>query len=398
MLGVQPMLGRWFTAAEDRPGRPLMIVLSHAAWQEEFGSDPNVLGQALSVNGEPGTVIGVMPPRFGFPVNQQLWTNLRAAPGDPRLRLADRLEMVGKLKPGVTLSQARAEFDMLAASMARMWPETNKGFDRMSIEKFALAYAGGGTQPLLYLMLAMTVFILALACVNVASMLLGRASQRTRELAVRAAVGAGRGRLIRQLLAEALLIAALGSVGGLLLTMEGVRLLQYYLVEKLAVPSWFDFRVDERVVAIAVLATIAAGFLAGIVPALQASRIDLNTALKDDSRTAAGMGGSRLSRWLVGAQIAFSTMLLVAAGVLTLTIYQTRKANLRYDPTGSSPGGSRSRRGPSPAPEARALLLPDADPAPAVRARRGIGGGHQPQFHRPGGRHAGGARGRRLCP
>lgn len=356
VLGVQPMLGRWFTAAEDRPGRPLMIVLSHAAWQEEFGSDPNVLGQALSVNGEPGTVIGVMPPRFGFPVNQQLWTNLRAAPGDPRLRLADRLEMVGKLKPGVTLSQARAEFNMLAASMARMWPETNKGFDRMSIEKFALAYAGGGTQPLLYLMLAMTVFILALACVNVASMLLGRASQRTRELAVRAAVGAGRGRLIRQLLAEALLIAALGSVGGLLLTMEGVRLLQYYLVEKLAVPSWFDFRVDERVVAIAVLATIAAGFLAGIVPALQASRIDLNTALKDDSRTAAGMGGSRLSRWLVGAQIAFSTMLLVAAGVLTLTIYQTRKANLRYDPDRLLTGRIEVQEGTQPTPEARSLF------------------------------------------
>ena len=287
---------------------------------------------------------------------------------------------------------------MLAAVLARMWPETNKGFDRMSIEKFALAYAGGGTQPLLYLMLAMTVFILALACVNVASMLLGRASQRTRELAVRAAVGAGRGRLIRQLLAEALLIAALGSVGGLLLTMEGVRLLQYYLVEKLAVPSWFDFRVDERVVAIAVLATIAAGFLAGIVPALQASRIDLNTALKDDSRTAAGMGGSRLSRWLVGAQIAFSTMLLVAAGVLTLTIYQTRKANLRYDPDRLLTGRIEVQEGTQPTPEARSLFYRTLIQRLQVRARCGIGGGHQPQFHRPGGRHAGGARGLRLCP
>jgi len=102
VLGVQPMLGRWFTAAEDRPGRPLMIVLSHAVWRDEFGSDPGVLGRALNANGEPGTVIGVMPPRFGFPTTEQVWTNLRAAPGDPRLRLADRVEMVGKLKPGVT--------------------------------------------------------------------------------------------------------------------------------------------------------------------------------------------------------------------------------------------------------------------------------------------------------
>ena len=356
VLGVQPMLGRWFTAEEDRPGKPLLIVLSHAVWRDEFGSDPGVLGRALSANGEPGTVIGVMPPRFELPVNEQVWTNLRAAPGDPRLRLADRVEMLGKLKPGVTPEQARAELNTLAAALARTWPETNKGFDRMSIEKFALAYAGGGTQPILFLMLAMTVFILALACVNVASMLLGRAAQRTRELAVRAAVGAGRSRLVRQLLAEALVIAALGSVGGLLVTGEGVRLLQYNLVEKLAVPAWFDFRVDARVVAVAVLATLAAGFLAGIVPALQASRVDLNTALKDDSRTAAGMGASRLGRWLVGAQIAFSTMLLVAAGVLALTIYRTRTANLRYDPDRLLTGRIEVQEATQPTPEARALF------------------------------------------
>lgn len=354
VLGVQPMLGRWFTPEEDSPGRPLLVVLSHALWQEEFGADPGVLGQPLNVNGEPGTVVGVMAPRFAFPVAKQLWTNLRAAPGDPRLRLVDRVEMVGKLKPGVTRNQARAELDMLAAGLAIMWPETNKGYGRMSVQKFALAYAGSGTQPILYLMLAMTLFILALACVNVASMLLGRACERTRELAVRAAVGASRGRLIRQLLAEAMLIAGIGSVGGLLLTREGVGLLQYHLVEKMTVPSWFDFRVDQRVVAIAVLATFAAGLLAGIMPAWQASRIDLNTAFKDDSRTAAGMGASRLARWLVCAQIAFSIMLLVAAGVLTLTIYQIRKANLRYEPDRLLAGRIEVQEGTHPTSEARA--------------------------------------------
>jgi len=332
VLGVQPMLGRWFTPEEDQPGQPLMIVLAHSIWLEEFKADPGVLGQPLTINGEPGTVIGVMPPHFAFPVAQHLWTNLRAAPGDPRLRLIDRAEMVGKLKPGVTVEQARAELGLVAAGLAKIWPETNQGFDRMSVQKFTLAYAGGGTELILYSMLAMTLFILTLACVNVASMLLGRASQRTRELAVRAAVGASRGRLIRQLLAEALVIAAIGSVGGMLLTEEGVSLLQVNLVEKMTVPTWFDFRVDHRVVAIAVLTTFAAGLLAGIIPAWQASRIDLNTALKDDSRTAAGLGGSRLARWLVGAQIAFSTMLLVATGVMTLTIFQTRQANLRYEP------------------------------------------------------------------
>jgi predicted permease len=145
-------------------------------------------------------------------------------------------------------------------------------------------------------------------------------------------------------------------VGGLLLTVEGVRLLQVNLVEKMEVPTWFDFRVDGRLVAVAVLATLAAGFLAGIVPALQASRVDLNTALKDDSRTAAGMGGSRLGRWLVGAQIAFSTMLLVAAGVLALTIYRTRTANLRYDPDRLLTGRIEVQEATQPTPEARALF------------------------------------------
>ncbi len=384
VLGVQPMLGRWFTPEEDQPGRPLLIVLSHAVWQDEFGANPGVLGQALNVNGEPGTVIGIMPPHFAFPVAQQIWTNLRAAPGDPRLRLVDRVEMVGKLKPGVTRTEARVELDTLAAGLAKMWPETNQGFDRMSVQKFALAYAGGGTQPLLYLMLAMTLFVLALACVNVASMLLGRASQRTRELAVRAAVGASRGRLIRQLLTEALLIAGIGAVGGLVLTGEGVDLLQYHLVEKMTVPTWFDFRVDQRVVAIAVLATFAAGFLAGIIPAWQASRIDLNTALKDDSRTAAGVGGSRLTRWLVGAQIAFSTMLLVAAGVLALTIYETRQANLRYEPDRLLTGRIEVQEGTQPTAEARAqfyralLQRLQAEPgveSVAVTSRNFIGSG-----------------------
>src|ERR1019366_5923271 len=169
VLGVRPVLGRWFTAEEDKPGRPLMVVISCPLWQEEFHGDPGVLGQPLSVNGEPGTIIGVMPQHFAFPVVQQLWTNLRASPsGDPRLRLVDRVEMVGKLRQGVPMSQAQVELDMLAASLVKMWPETNKGFERMSVEKFSFAYAGGGTQVILYTLLGMTLFILVLGCVNVA--------------------------------------------------------------------------------------------------------------------------------------------------------------------------------------------------------------------------------------
>jgi predicted permease len=332
VLGAQPMLGRWFTAEEDRPGQPLRVVLSHKLWQEEFGADPQVLGRPLAVNGTPGTIIGVMPARFSFPGNTLLWINLRAEPNDPRTRPIDRVEMIGKLRPDVPLEQARAEFNGLAARFEKLWPETNTGYTRMNVQKITYAYAAGGTDNLVFIMLAMAVFILALGCVNVANMLLGRAAQRTRELAVRAAVGASRGRLIRQLLVEALTLAGLGALGGLFLARYGVDLLQEYLANQPYVPGWFDFRLDYRVVAVAIAVTLVAGVVAGIMPALQASRLDVNTALKDDARAAAGMGMGRISRWLVTAQIAVSSALLIAACVLGWTVYETRQANLRYDP------------------------------------------------------------------
>lgn len=332
LLGVGPMLGRWFTAEEDLPGQPQLIVLSHKLWQEEFAANPGVLGQALTVNGVPGTIIGVMPPHFSFTSVERLWLNLRAGPNDPRTSPIDRAEMIGRLKPGVTLAQARAEFDGIAASLEKLWPETNTGYNRMHVEKISFAYAGGGTQPILYLLLAMTVFILGLACVNVANMLLGRAAQRTRELAVRAAIGATRTRLVRQLLGEALLLAAFGAVGGLLVAQFGVDYLDRNIAHQPYTPDWFEFRMDYRVVGVAVALTLLAGAFAGILPALKASNLDVNAALKDDSRAAASMGLGRLARWLVTAQIAFSSALLVAACVLGWTVYETRQANLRYDP------------------------------------------------------------------
>jgi putative ABC transport system permease protein len=332
VLQVRPQLGRWFDPDEDQPGQPLVVVLSHGLWQEAFGGDPGVLGRAVNINGEVGTIVGVMPPQFTFPIQQRLWINLRAASLDPRERLVDRAEMLGRLGPGVSLKQAKAEFDTLAMRLEAMYPETNQGYRRMNVEKFAYAYAGGGTEPILYLMLAMTLFTLVLACVNVANMLLSRASQRMRELAVRAALGAGRWRLIRQLLLEAILLANVGAVGGLVIAQIGIAQLQHQFVERMSVPGWFDFRLDHRVIGLTILITVAAGLLAGIMPAWQASRVDVNVGLKDDSRGASSLTLGRMSRWLVTAQIGFSSTLLVAACVLAWTVYLTRQANLRYDP------------------------------------------------------------------
>lgn len=370
VLGVAPQLGRWFEPAEDVPGQPLYVVLSHGLWQEEFAGDPGVLGRALVVNGEAGTIVGVMPPRFTFPTAQRLWTNLRAVPNDPRAFLTERVELIGKLKTGVTPARATAEYHTLAARLAELYPDTNRGYERMNVEKFAYAYAGGGTEPILYIMLAMTGFILALACVNVANMLLGRAARRTRELAVRAAVGAGRWRLIRQLLLEAVVLALLGAVGGLLLARLGVDQLQHQFVERMNVPGWFEFRLDYRVISVAVLVTLAAGVLAGIMPAWQAARVDVNAALKDESRGASSLSLGRFTRWLVTAQIGFSSLLLVAAGLLGWTVYLTRQANLRYEPERLLSGRIELQDTTHPAPVDRARfyqnLLDRLDAEPGV--------------------------------
>jgi predicted permease len=358
-LGTQPMLGRWFNAAEDQPGQPLVVVLSHAVWQDQFGADPQVLGRPIRVNGENGTIIGVMPPKFAFPFRERLWANLRPDEADPRERLADRVVVFGLLRPGVSLAQARAEFVTIAASLAQRWPETNRGREHMDVERFTFATSGPGTQPLLFLMLAMTVLILLLACVNVANMLLGRAAQRTRELAVRAAIGASRRQILVQLLGEAVLLAGLGALGGVFLAQFGVDALQRHLVDEVTIPGWFEFRLDARVLTVAVASTVAAGLLAGIVPAWRASRLDVNTALKDESRGSSSLGAGALARWLVTAQIAFTAMLLVAACVLGWTVRSTRAANLKYQPEQLLTGRIELQSQTHGTPEARARFYHD---------------------------------------
>lgn len=371
-LGVVPARGRWFTAEEDVPGQPLLAVLSHPLWVEEFGSDPEILGRPLTVNGEPATIIGIMPPRFSFPGQERLWLNLRPIGSDPRVRRIERAELFGKVKPGLSRTQAAAELSAIAAALQQVWPETNTGFDRMNVQPIPFAYSGGGTQPILWLMAAMTGFVLALACVNVANMLLGRAAARTREFAVRAAVGAGRGRIARHLLGESLLLALLGSLGGLLLARFGVDWLQDYFHRDMNVPGWFEFHLDARVASVAIACTVLAGLTAGLLPAWQVARLDVNTALKDDARAAASLGIGRIGRWLVTAQVAFSSALLVAACVLGWTVFVTRDANLQFRPEELLSGRIELQEGTQPTPEKRALfyrqLLSRLQAEPGVEA------------------------------
>jgi putative ABC transport system permease protein len=353
-LSAHPLLGRWFAEGEDHAGQAQLAVLSFAAWQREFGGRPEVLGSSIRLNGEGATIVGVMPQNFSFPNREDIWVNLRTRPLPPDDKKSESVEMIGKLRQGTTAAAARADFNLIAKRLEESFPKTNEGYRHMKVEKFTFAYNGGGTQPILYIMMAMTGAILALACVNVANMLLARASRRTRELAVRVAVGAQRRRLIRQMLAEGMVLAFIGALGGVALAAFGVYELHVQIIERMDVPGWFAFRLDGPVLEFTLLATIATGLLAGVLPAFKAAGVDVNAALKDESRGASSFQMGRLSRWLVTAQIGFSSALLVSACVLAGTVYEQRKANFQFDPKHLLVGRIELYDATHPSPEDRA--------------------------------------------
>jgi len=332
LLRTRPQLGRGFGPGEDQPGSPLLVVLGHALWQEEFGSDPTVLGRAVKVNGEPGTVIGVMPAGFMFPDREECWVNLRLDPALSEGPVGISVELMGLLKPGIGPREAEADLAVIANRVAAATPDAARPALQMDVRRFQAAYAGSGTQTLLFTMLAMTGFVLALACVNVANLQLARAASRLREIAVRAALGADRGRILRQLLGESLLLATLGAVVGTLLALWGIHLLETQITNRVSVSWYVHFDLNARVLAFAVGVTAVAGLLAGLLPAWRASRLDLNAALKDDQRGSTGFGLGRFSRWLVTGQVAFAAALVVAASLLALSAVRSSRVNLAFNP------------------------------------------------------------------
>lgn len=333
MLGVKPAVGRDFRSGEDQPGAPALAILSHAAWQRDFGGAADIVGRTIKLNGETTTVIGVMPQGFVFPNNlEDVWTNLREAPADPQSGFITAVEAMGHLKNGVSISQARAGMAVIARRLAEQWPETNQGLTRMEIDRFPFAYAGTGTRPMLVIMLAMTFFVLLLACANVANLLLARAVRRQRELAIRAALGASRLRLAGQLLHESVTLAGLGAAFGLVISLGGVRLLNLFITQRMSVPFWFDFRINAPVLGFAVLVTGVAGIISGLLPAVRSTRLDLNESLKDDSRGSSSMKLGHFSRWLVSGQVALSCALLVGASLLAREVIALRTIKLTFDP------------------------------------------------------------------
>lgn len=336
-LGIAPVLGRAFTAADAEPGQDASIVLSHAFWQRRFGGRADAIGKTVRINGRPHTVVGVMPASFNFPQEAGFWTpaayDLPSADGsDPRGdRDSHYLWGLARLKPGVTIAQANAELATIGGRLAEAYPDTNANFEPI-VRPLQTQLVGAARTPLLVLFGAVA-FVLLIVVANVANLLLARATVRGRELAIRAAIGADRRTLVRQLLTESLLLSLAGGVLGVLLAFWGVDLI--LALDPGEVPRITPIAIDGTVLFFGLAVSLVTGVLFGVVPAWQASCPDLQGTLRDQARGTTGDGGRHLARaGLVMAEVAISLVLLVGAGLLFRSLI-----SLLDVPLGFSTGG-----------------------------------------------------------
>jgi putative ABC transport system permease protein len=319
MLGVEPVLGRSFNAGEDEPGDHLPTILSFEFWQSHFGGDRKVIGRALTLDSQKYEVVGVMPPRFQFPVQSgrvELWTTM-AHEHLGRQPLAKQrgvsyLSMIGRLRPGTDISQAQSDLTLVQDRLNRQYPENRPRSAAVQLESDAVS---GALRPALLILLGAVAFVLLIACANVANLLLARAAARQKEFTVRSALGASRWVIVRQLLTESVLLSLAGGVVGVLLAQWTTTLLLKLTPEGLARTS--EIGIDLRVLAFTLIVALITGVVFGLAPATQAARSDLNRALTESGRGAsAGPGGARVRNALVTSQLAIALMLLIGAGLL----------------------------------------------------------------------------------
>jgi len=340
LLGVEVRHGRVFLPEEDQPGASRVAVLSDGLWQRRFGADPKIIGQTISLNNEPYTVVGVAPPDFqfprkaelpagfGFPREVDLYIPLALTPEQRNNRGRHYLAVIARLKPQTGFEQAQAEMVGIAGRLERQYPDLNRN-KSVRLVAFHQQVVGKARSGLLTLLGAVG-FVLLIACANVANLLLARAAARQKEMAIRAALGAGRPRVIRQLLTESLLLATSAGALALLLAVWGVDLLRTILPDNL--PGADEVGVDHRVFGFTLVVSLGAGILFGLIPALQASRTDINETLKEGGRSSGGGGHNRFRGLLVVAEIALALALLVGAGLMLRSFVRLMSVDPGLDP------------------------------------------------------------------
>jgi putative ABC transport system permease protein len=329
LLGVSPILGRGFTLEEDQlNGDVKKTVLSHGLWRDMFGADPGIIGKVIEARGDRYTVIGVMPPGFRFPEKSDLWIPLMARYAgyrepywrDRGFRVHD---VVARLRPGVTVRQAQSEMQATANVLAQQFPQTNRGTQiRLTPLRDSEV---GNVAPYLRLLLAAVAMLVLIGCVNAANLLLARAAAREKEMAVRAALGAGRWRLVRQLLVESLLLSLAGGVLGIALAWGAVK--AFPALVPIELPFWMRIELDAQVIGFGVTLSLATGLLFGLSPALQLARVDLDGVLKEGSRGSSAAGG-RLRSVLVVAEVALSLVLLCGAALMGKSLVNLARVDM----------------------------------------------------------------------
>jgi len=330
-FAVQPLLGRVFSAEDGQLNAPETVVLSHRLWMRRFGGDPSVVGKTFN-NSEGGTtVIAVMPPDFKFPSYAEVWTPLARNASEMRNRSNRYFNVVGRINPDQTLESAQAELKTIASRLEGEHPQANKGWTaHLTPLRDSLI---GGTRTALFVLLGAVGCVLLIACTNVANLLLARAASRRKEMAIRLALGAGRGRLMRHLLTESVVLGLAGGAVGLLLAAWGLDLLIGILPSKEAFRLPFEIRIDRAVMFFTLTISVLTGIVFGLVPAWQASRPDVSEWLKEGGR-GSGAGHQRTRSALIVGEIAVALVLLIGAALLVQSFVRLRRVDLGYDPNG----------------------------------------------------------------
>ena len=329
VLRVTPALGRSFRADDDAPNAARVTVISDGLWRRRFGAEPAAVGRSITLGGEPHEIIGVMPPHFrpGVIGDAELWRPRRLNLTTPS-RGAVVLRVIARLARGQSVDQTTSAAALVAARLAAAYPEWNRdaGIGISTLHSEVV----GNVQQGLFVLMAVVGFVLLIACANIANLLLARASARAREMAVRLALGAGRGTLVRQLLTESLLLAAVGGALGILIGAWGIEAL--ISIAPQTTPRIGDIGLDPTVLAFASALTIVTGLLFGIVPAVQAARADVTPGLKEGSRGTSGRTGHRTRRVLIAAEVAIALVLLVGSGLLMRTLVRLQQFDLGFTP------------------------------------------------------------------